>query len=425
MRWAVSPIVRLWASVRLARFLALRYFTRIGWVQTALTIFIMFLTFTNLLLSKGILVGIVDGVFATFSDVLTGDLYITPRKDKDTIDRSEVVEGMLHSVPEVVAYAPRVVVTGVVESGYQQAAVVVNETPDRIPVEIAGIDPRLEASVTVLPQRIIEGSFLSTSDHNGVVLGARLLKRYFNIDSSQPTLEDVYVGDKIRLRVGNTVKEMTVRGVVETKVDVTDRRVFILASEARKLSGRVDSNYDEYAVALRDGVSAEVIKRRLLAQGIGDYAQVRTPEDTVGDLLDQIKDTFTMLANIIGSIALVVAGITIFIIIFITAVTRQKFIGILKALGVSAGSIELSLVLLSLLYVLLGIGLATAFTFGVAVPYVRHNPIEFPFSYGIISVTAGDAMRRALLLIGITLVAAWWAARRIARKRPLEAMLGR
>ncbi|GIW69177.1 FtsX-like permease family protein [Candidatus Parcubacteria bacterium] len=418
-------VSRLLASVRVGRFLAWRYFTRIGFVQTALTVFIMFLTFANLLLAKGILVGIVDGVFTTFQDVLTGDLYITPRTDKDFIDQSEAVEAILAATPDVVAYSPRVIVKGTIESGYQQAAVIANDMPDVVGVEIAGIDPMAEAQVTSLSSRMVEGAFLTNLDHNGVVLGARLLKRYFNIDSTQGTLEEVYVGDKIRLRVGNTVKEMTVRGVVRAKADLVDRRVFILASEARNLSGRVDPNYDEYAVLVRDGVPPEVVKTRLLAQGIGDYARVRTPQDTVGDFIDQIKDTFTMLANLIGSIALGVAGITVFIIIFITAVTRQKFIGILKAVGVSSGSIELSLVLLSLLYAAIGMLLAAGLVFGIVVPYVTRNPIDFPFSEGIVSVSLGDTVSRGALLIGITLIAALWAARRIARKRPLEAMLGR
>ena len=416
---------RVGAGMRLALFLAARYFTRIGWMQTALTIFIMFLTFANLLLAKGILVGIVDGVFTTFSSALTGDLYLTPRSDKETVDQSEIVEQMLRDDPSVLAFTPRVIVNGVIEAGYQQAAVLANETPDAVPVEVAGIVPLREAAVTILPEKVVEGSFLTGLDHNGVVLGARLLKRYFNIDSSQATLEGVRVGDTIRLRIGKRVKEFTVRGVVQTKVDVADRRVYILASEARKLAGRIDNNADEYAVLLTKGASAGAVKRRLLAQGIGQYARVRTPEDTVGELLDQIRDTFTMLANIIGSIALVVAGITIFIIIFITAVTRQKFIGILKAIGVSALSVELSLVVLSLLYAGIGISLATLFTFFLVVPYVREHPIDFPFSEGIVSVSAADAAVRAVLLLAITFVAALWAARRIARKRPLEAMLGR
>jgi putative ABC transport system permease protein len=115
----------------------------------------------------------------------------------------------------------------------------------------------------------------------------------------------------------------------------------------------------------------------------------------------------------------------VFIIIFITAVTRQKFIGILKAVGVSSGSIELSLVLLSLLYAAIGMLLAAGLVFGIVVPYVTRNPIDFPFSEGIVSVSLGDTVSRGSLLIGITLIAALWAARRIARKRPLEAMLGR
>jgi ABC-type lipoprotein release transport system permease subunit len=74
-------------------------------------------------------------------------------------------------------------------------------------------------------------------------------------------------------------------------------------------------------------------------------------QEAIPDFLNQIKIAFSITrCNMIGLIGIIVASITIFIVIFINAVTRRKYIGILKGIGVTSGAIEFSYILQSFFY---------------------------------------------------------------------------
>ena len=119
------------------------------------------------------------------------------------------------------------------------------------------------------------------------------------------------------------------------------------------------------------------------------------------------------------------ASITIFIVIFVNAITRKKFIGILKAIGVRASVIEVSYVFQALFYAVIGIIFGLIILYGFLEPYVMDNPINFPFSDGILFVPfSGTAIRIAILLMA-TVVAGFIPARLITRGNTLDAVLGR
>jgi ABC-type antimicrobial peptide transport system permease subunit len=132
-----------------------------------------------------------------------------------------------------------------------------------------------------------------------------------------------------------------------------------------------------------------------------------------------------MLGTGIGLIGLLVASITIFIVIFINAVTRRKFIGILKGIGVSSLSIEISYVLQSMFYAFFGTTIGLLIVYLMLVPYFAANPVDFPFADGIIVAPAGETVFRALLLFVTTVIAGYVPARMIINKNTLDSILGR
>src|SRR3989344_8340985 len=117
-------------------------------------------------------------------------------------------------------------------------------------------------------------------------------------------------------------------------------RIFMLDRSLRPLIGRGDFNVDEIAIKLKPGVEPVIVKNALLASGVGESARVQTWEESLPKFLIDIQNTFSMLGNVMGSISIVVASITIFIVVFINAITRRKFIGILKGIGIAPGAIE-------------------------------------------------------------------------------------
>ncbi|OGG41077.1 hypothetical protein A2118_02715 [Candidatus Kaiserbacteria bacterium GWA2_50_9] len=152
---------------------------------------------------------------------------------------------------------------------------------------------------------------------------------------------------------------------------------------------------------------------------------MQTFEEGIPNGVAEVQNTFGMIGNAIGSIGLVVAAITIFIVIFINAITRRKFIGILKGIGISGEAIELSYIFQSLFYAAIGSAIGIAVLYGFLVPYVSAHPIVLPISNAIIVAPVGETMIRILLIVLTTVVAGYLPSRMIVRKNTLNSILGR
>src|SRR5690606_13810132 len=139
-------------------------------------------------------------------------------------------------------------------------------------------------------------------------------------------------------------------------------------------------------------------------------------EDAQPKFLQDIKDTFALLGSIISSIGLFVASITVFIVIFINAITRRKYIGIMKGIGINGKAIELSYVFQSLIYAMIGSVIGIVLVYFVLVPFFNANPIDFPFSDGILVAPWSGTLWRIGLLIFATALAGYIPARMIVKK---------
>jgi putative ABC transport system permease protein len=152
---------------------------------------------------------------------------------------------------------------------------------------------------------------------------------------------------------------------------------------------------------------------------------VQTAEDAFPKFLKDIKSTFNILGVAISSIGLVVASITIFIVIFVNAITRRRFIGILKGIGIHQKSILYSYILQAFMYAILGTAIGMLLIFFVIKPYFAANPIDFPFSDGILVATVSGTFIRAGVLLVATLIAGYIPAQIVIKQNTLSAILGR
>ncbi len=153
--------------------------------------------------------------------------------------------------------------------------------------------------------------------------------------------------------------------------------------------------------------------------------RVQTSSEAIPSFLRDIETTMGVLGNALSSIALVVASITIFIVIYINAVTKRKFIGIMKGIGISPLAVQFSYVYQALFYGFAGTGVGAALTFGLLRPFFDTHPINFPFSDGILVATASGAFQRGMILMVVTLFAGYIPATIIAKKNTLDSILGR
>lgn len=405
-------------------FLALRQIKRSSKWTTVLIIFIMTLTFLNLVVVNGILVGLVEGSSRAYRQQYSGDFIIKELENKTFIPDSVQIVEALKNYPEVKAVSPRILIGGRVEANYRNKT---NQADlnDQVAAQITGIDYLAEDEVSNLSKLIIKGKYFDGNDEGSILIGTNLLQNYSSGVPGDDTLDNVDVGDKVRIIINGSSKEFIIKGVIKSKINEVGRRVFMTDSQLRKIIARPDLNVNEISVKLNQGIDPLVIKQGLEAKGFQNQALLQTWEDSQGKFFQDISSTFSVLGSVIGFIGLTVASITIFIVIFINAVTRRKFIGILKGIGVCGSAIQISYIFLSLFYATIGsiVGLLLLYLFFK--PYLDANPIDFPFSDGILVAPLEGTLLRVGLLLVITILAGFIPSRMIVRKNTLDSILGR
>lgn len=412
----------LW--LKIGFFLAVRQVRHTSLWTTTLIIFVMVLTFLNLVVVSGILVGLIEGSVRQWRSEYTSDVIVSALDQKDYIENSDNVLSIIQSLDGVRAASARYTAGASLEANYQTK--LERDKPNTASAQVYGVSPSAENEVTGISEKMLVGEYLAPQDYDQVVLGYFLLSQYVPIDSPNfSALKNVGVGDKVRISIGGTTREVRVKGIVLSKVDNVRRGVFMTDTQLKSLIGRDNRNVGEIAVSLEEGIDPNVIKSDLLRLGVGDLAKVQTYEDAQPQVLKDIVKTFDMLGSAFSSIGLIVSSITIFIVIFINALTRRKFIGILKGIGINGRVIEASYVFQSIFYAVIGSGVGLAIVYGFLVPYFAENPINFPFSDGILVAPVEQTFARIGLLVASTVIAGFIPAAMIVRKNTLDSILGR
>ena len=412
-------------SLRIGLLLGFRQIQRASTWTTLLIIFVMMFTFLNLIAVSGILVGLIVGSERAVREVSYGDVIISPRSEEKNILETPTIMRELASYPDVSAYTMRYQSGGELEANYKERRDLSVEA-DIASVKVTGIDVAREDATTHLSSTVVEGEYLDPNDEGKILVGVYYIKQYAEkYGDIFESLDDVHPGDTVRLTAGDVSKEFTVKGIVESKVDEVSLNTYIPEREFRRLFGRLDKNADIIVVRTKTPEQNVAVKKLLIQSGLDAYAKIQTFEEGLPKFLTDIKNTFNLLGTFIGSIGIVVASITIFIIIFINALSRRRHIGILKGIGVSESAIEIAYVIQAAFYALMGSLIGALLTYGVLIPYFDLHPIRFPFSDGILVAEPMTTFYKFIVLFTITLIAGFLPAWLITRQNTLNSILGR
>ena len=432
-------------------FLTLRYIRGANRWTTILIIFVMVLTFLNLTVIGGLLEGIVVGSFVGLRDRAIGDVYVSPKEGDSFVERSQYLLRDLRSDARVLSFSPRYG-SRVELISEDDIYDVTNAGEKRKSVNAIalGVDPEAERLTTGLSESLIEGEYFSSSDaRREILIGSGLLERYSPFGAD--VLSDVYPGDFVYARVGDSsgvsnvgdreggrggslissnsssvagvLQKYQVRGVYRTKAGELDLAVMMNDDEIRSASLNPGNDVNSIAIRLADPDDAIAVRDGLLSS-FSRYAKIETVHDAIGPFLDDIRTVFKVLGSVVGGIGLAVSSITIFIIVFVTASSRSKFIGILKAIGITPNAIRTSYVLFALVFAVFGIVIGLSVLYFLLIPFFEANPIPFPFSDGILYVTPVGVVTQILILLVATLVAGFIPAHRVVRKPAIEAVRG-
>ena len=406
-------------------FLAKRDIKHANKWTTMLIVFVMTLTFLNLIVVSGILIGLIQGSEDAQKKYAIGDIVISAFLNRSAIEQTPRVEEVVRTMPGYKDHTVRYGGSARVESNYRDT-VKPGDKRDGVGGSLLGIDPVQEERFSGISKFVIRGSYLGSTDQDSVLIGKNLLYEFTPIEAPGfQTLKNASVGQRIKITVGDSSKEYFIKGILSSKVDEFDTSVVALSSEVRKLTGRTDLNAGTIAIQLKPGTDPSFAKEFLLQSGVGDFGRVQTAEEAFPKFLKDIKATFGILGSAISAIGLVVASITIFIVIFVNAITRRRYIGILKGIGINKKAILYSYVYQACIYAGLGIVCGMALVFFLIKPYFAVHPINFPFSDGILVATLPTALLRAGILLVATILAGYIPAQLVIKQNTLSAILGR
>ncbi len=420
-------------ALRVGWFLALRHLKRSSKGTTGLIVFIMILTFLNLVVVSGLLVGLITGSFVQFRESYSGDVIVTAAAGRDYIENSPALVSFLENHPAVKAVSPRyarsVQIIGTLNRNPNK-----NERPNQIGARLVGLDPLKEESVTRFSRFVQYGEPLREGEEGYILMGANLLKKYSSFaDANIPGIDflgEVDVGSRVRVVISREngdpiIKDFIAKGIVKSKVDDISTRFFVVTNDLKRLLPSNKELVQEIAVTTTDPNYAPELVRQIKSFMGSNAARIQTSDEAIPSFLRDIETTMAVLGNALSSIALVVASITVFIVVFINAVTKRKFIGIMKGIGISPLAIELSYIFQAFFYGVTGSAIGLLLTFGFLRPYFMANPIDFPFSDGILVATPDGAAIRVAILLTITLLAGYIPAKTIVKKNTLDSILGR
>jgi ABC-type lipoprotein release transport system permease subunit len=420
-----ASLNKLKKDLIVGQFLAVRELKRNNPWSTALIIFVMSLTFFNMVLMGGILIGLADGMMNSFKTYYSSDILIKPVSQNTSISQASMLDSVIKSLPTYKALSKRYTVAAILEN---EGKVKIKDTEigQRVSSTLVGINPSEEDVVTGLSSQLIEGVFLSDYDTDGIIVGKSLLAEYSKGSSTESRLEGVIVGSRLKLMIGKTEADVSVKGIIDTGNSTVDGRIFILESTMRALTNNQSLNVNEIAVLLSHGSDNKEAKGYIVDNfSYSTDVIVETAEETLPKAISDMKKTFSMLGNIVGVISLIVGAITIFIVIFVNAITRRKYIGIMKGIGISARAIEISYVIQSLFYALSGILFSSLIIIWFLAPWFDLHPLKFPVTEGRLAITTNGLIIRGFILSVTAFISGYVPAWMVTKQNTLDAILGR
>ena len=434
---------------KVARKLAFRQVQHSSIWMNVLIISIMLLTFLNLVVITGILTGLTEGLFTDYEDQYTRDVLISTLSGENAIENTYAIRETLDNHPSVESVTVRYMQSATVEANYQTKWDF-ESSENSVSTQLIGINPEVENDATHLADRLVEGEYLRSDESGYVMLGSLMLDHYATFSDTFDPLIDVHPGSRVKLSfVRNSVEvsgvgsghggevenstvdrngvsaEFIVKGIVQSKVGQVAQRTYITQQDWDRLINQKLDLADEFAVTLKPGVNSATFISELQRYDFDRYAKLETSAEAIPSALNDLQKTFALLGNLMGGISVIVSAITVFVVIYVNALTRRKQIGILKGIGIDGKAIEKAYVMQSLFYAVVGISIGFVVIFTFLVPFFEKNPIDFPVSDGILAVTLLGTVIRAAVLIAVTALAGFLPAWLIVRQNTLDSILGR
>jgi putative ABC transport system permease protein len=401
-----------------ASFIAYRSITRGSKSMLILMIFILSLSFLNMMFISGVLSGLWNSEVQLSINLMAADLTISPQRTptlKQFIENQKELRAEIETIPGVIATARHYQLAGSLSFDKDK-----NGQYKSVSGAILATDPSSEAKVTTFKDIMLSGQMLSDIDTDKIVLSSALAGGYGT--PSTGDLGGVRVGDKVQITYSNGIIRMyTVKGIYNDMIGIYE--TFITSKEAESL---LDVTNDASQILVKADLShTPILSYQNRVKAMAPNLTVQNYNDLLGSVAS-FEQALNLISDIVSAISVMVAAITIFVLIYVNAINKRRQIGILKAIGIKQQIIVNSYIIQSLFYTLCGLVIGSGVVFGLLGPFLSAFPI--PLIVGLMNLTLAYTPLGIAVSILCFIVAGYLAgripARIVAKEDILKAIWG-
>jgi len=404
-------------DLRVALFLVFKAITRGNKYTLILTILVTTLAFINIIFTSSIMNGAISKAYQQAQENYVSNIVILPRVDEKYVTQVQQLKTKINTLPGVVSCSSRYAQSGVIRYDPEKDNLDVREKA----WNIKSVNPDEEVKVTSLQNYMVAGRYLEESDRDQIIMGKEIAGGYgasFQISS----LKGATVGDEVTVAYGNGVKRSyKVKGVYNTYFPLADLNVFVTEKEMESVLG-IHNRASEVLIKTDGSVPERVYIDRLRMMGI-EKEQINVWMDFIG-YISGLTQTFDIIKSIVTTIGLLVAGITIFIVIFIATVNRRRQIGILKAIGMKERIIVMSYIFQAAFYASLGILAGEIIIHALLIPYFIRNPLPMPIGLVSLVLVRQDMIFGIVSMILVSMVSGFIPSWMVTRQNIIRAIWG-
>jgi putative ABC transport system permease protein len=380
------------------------------------------LAFLQINTISGILSGAVSLIYQQSKTNYVSNLVVQPGKDQwgnsePYLTQVTALKRKIDAIPGVIASSAR----------YTAGSIVIYD-PDKtgkdvrsISWPITSIDPTVDMQVSDISMYMVSGKFLEESDRDQVIMG-REISGGFGASLEVQSLKGAKVGDEITIKYQNGVtRDYKIKGIYATVFPLSDMSLMVTHKEMESVLGLHD-RASLILIKTDESFSEQYYIDKLRQAGV-ELQDIKQWKDFMGLVLG-IAQSFDIIKRIILFIGLMVAGVTIFIVIFIATISRKKQIGIMKAIGMNEQIIVTSYVFLALFYALVGISVGTIILELLIRPYFIAHPLSFPMGLVSLNIVPGEFAISVISMLVISLIAGFIPSWQVTRENIIKAIWG-
>ncbi len=393
---------------RLSVFLAQKSITKGNKGTLVLTIFIMALVFVNSVFVSSLFLGLTNTINEQMINTMYGTVVIEPKKDEKYIDGVYSLKQKISSVPGVTGVSAQYV-TGAVLSYKDKSGA----------WSVHSINPDDEVTVTTIHNFMLDGEYMDKQDENEIMLGKEIAGGYGGEDEDSSL--GVKVGDTIDVLFNNGVKQSyRVKGIFGVNFRGADATAYVSQKEMASVLGMED-RASQILIRTWDIGDEDRYVKQFLGLGISETIK---PWKDYASMVRDITESFDVIAMLISIIGLFVAGVTIFIIIYMNTISKRRQIGISRAVGINESVIINTYFLQAMFIVLCGIFAGLLIMFFLVVPWFVAHPLDFSIGKISLLILPDRVSISAISLVVAAAAAGLVPSMMAVRETIIEAMWG-